>query len=56
LGEVFRAHDTRLRRDIAIKVLPDSLAHDRERLARLRREAELLAALNHPNIAAVYGL
>ncbi len=56
MGEVWRAHDTRLRRDVAIKALPESLAADPERLARLEREARLLAALNHPNIAAIYGL
>jgi len=56
MGEVYRAHDTRLRRDVAIKALPESLSRDPERLARLEREARLLAALNHPNIAAIYGL
>src|SRR5262245_55649443 len=56
MGEVYRARDTRLKREIAIKVLPDRFARDADRLARFRREAELLAALNHPNIAAVYGL
>jgi hypothetical protein len=56
MGEVYRARDTRLRREVAIKVLPASLATDPERLARLEREARLLAALNHPNIAAIYGL
>ena len=55
MGEVYRARDTRLQRDVAIKVLPDILAADPERLARLTREAQLLAALNHPNIAAIYG-
>ena len=55
MGEVYRARDTKLNRDVAIKVLPDSLAHDAERLARFQREAHLLAALNHPNIAAIYG-
>jgi eukaryotic-like serine/threonine-protein kinase len=56
MGEVYRARDTRLKRDVAIKVLPDAFAHDPDRLARFQREAELLATLNHPNIAAVYGL
>jgi serine/threonine protein kinase len=56
MGEVYRARDTRLRRDVAIKVLPDAFLHDPERLARLKREAEALAALNHPNIAGIYGL
>ena len=56
MGEVYRAHDTRLRRDVAIKALPADLAGDPERLTRLEREARLLAALNHPNIAAIYGL
>lgn len=56
MGEVWRARDTRLQRDVAIKVLPRHLANDPERLARLGREARLLAALNHPNVAAIYGL
>ncbi len=56
MGEVYRAHDTRLGRDVAIKLLPDALASDAERLARFEREAKVLAALNHPNIAAIYGL
>jgi len=56
MGEVYRAHDTKLGRDVALKVLPDSLAHDAERLARFEREAQLLAALNHPNIAQIYGV
>ncbi len=55
-GEVYRATDTKLKRQVALKVLPDTLAGDPERLARFRREAELLAALNHPHIAAIYGL
>ena len=56
MGEVYRAHDTRLARDVAIKVLPRELANDPERLARFDREARILAALNHPNIAVIYGL
>jgi eukaryotic-like serine/threonine-protein kinase len=56
MGEVYRARDTHLRREVAIKVLPEALSHDADRLARFQREAELLASLNHPNIAAIYGL
>ncbi|HUD71178.1 MAG TPA: protein kinase [Dongiaceae bacterium] len=56
MGEVWRARDTRLQRDVAIKVLPDLLAEEPERLARLTREAQTLAALNHPNIAHIHGL
>jgi eukaryotic-like serine/threonine-protein kinase len=56
MGEVFRARDTKLNRDVALKVLPDSFATDVERLARFKREAQLLAALNHTNIGAIYGL
>jgi len=55
-GEVFRAQDTKLNRDVAIKVLPSAFAHDSERVAQFRREAQVLASLNHPNIAAVHGL
>jgi hypothetical protein len=55
MGEVYRAHDGRLRRDVAIKVLPALLANDRDRLARFEREAQTLAALSHPHIAAVFG-
>ena len=55
MGEVYRATDTKLGRDVAIKVLPAELAQDAERLARFEREAKLLASLNHPNIAHVYG-
>ena len=56
MGEVYRATDTNLKRQVAIKVLPAALASDVERLARFQREAEVLALLNHPNIAAIYGL
>jgi serine/threonine protein kinase len=56
MGEVYRARDTRLNREVAIKVLPESFLTDRERLARFEREAQVLAALNHPNIAVIYGL
>jgi serine/threonine protein kinase len=56
MGEVYRAKDTKLERDVAIKVLPDAMAQDRERLARFEREARVLASLNHPNIAQIYGL
>src|SRR5712692_556474 len=56
MGEVYRARDTRLGRDVAIKILPDAFAHDPERLARFRREAQVLAALNHPHIGGIYGL
>jgi serine/threonine protein kinase len=56
MGEAYRARDTQLKREVAIKVLPDAFAQDADRLARFQREAELLATLNHPNIAAVYGL
>jgi len=56
MGEVYRAHDSRLNREVAIKVLPETLATDAERLARFTREAQTLAALNHPNIATIYGV
>lgn len=56
MGEVYRARDTRLNREVAIKVLPETLLTDRDRLARFEREAQVLAALNHPNIAVIYGL
>src|SRR4249919_3475131 len=56
MGEVYRATDSNLKRAVAIKVLPASMACDADRLARFQREAEVLAALNHPNIAAIYGL
>jgi serine/threonine-protein kinase len=56
MGEVYRARDSKLKREVALKVLPADVANDRERLARFQREAEVLAALNHPHIAHVYGL
>ncbi len=56
MGEVYRARDTSLKREVALKVLPEEVSRDPDRQARFQREAELLAALNHPNIAAVYGL
>ena len=56
MGEVYRARDTRLNRDVALKVLPPAFANDPERMARFQREAQMLALLNHSNIAAIYGL
>jgi len=56
MGEVYRAHDTKLARDVAIKVLPANFVNDPERLSRFQREARMLAALNHANIATIYGL
>src|SRR6266852_5408689 len=56
MGEVYRARDSKLGRDIALKILPDQFANDPERVARFQREAQLLASLNHPHIAAIYGL
>src|SRR5437899_584944 len=56
MGEVYRARDTRLNRDVAIKVLPDLFAFDPERLARFTREAQTLASLNHPNIGQIFGI
>jgi Tol biopolymer transport system component len=56
MGEVYRARDTNLKRDVALKALPSALANDADRLARFQREAEVLASLNHPNIAQIYGL
>ncbi len=56
MGEVYKARDTKLDRDVALKILPDAFVNDPERLARFQREAKVLASLNHPNIAAIYGL
>src|SRR6266852_3522461 len=56
MGEVYQAHDTKLRRDVALKILPDTFAADPERLARFQREAQVLASLNHPHIGGIYGL
>ncbi len=56
MGEVYRASDTRLQRDVALKILPQAFARDAERMARFEREAQVLASLNHPNIAAIHGL
>ena len=56
MGEVYRARDTRLDRDVAIKVLPAAFTSDPDRLARFEREAKTLAALNHPHVAQIYGL
>src|ERR1700691_3762746 len=56
MGEVYRARDTTLGRDVALKILPDAFASDPDRLARFTREAQTLAALNHPNIAHIHGL
>jgi len=55
MGEVYRARDAKLNREVALKVLPDSVGGDPERLARFRREAQVLASLNHPNIGHIYG-
>src|SRR5438132_3992742 len=56
MGEVWRATDTKLNRDVAIKILPEAFAQDADRMARFQREAQVLASLNHPNIAAIYGV
>ena len=56
MGEVYRARDTTLNRDVALKILPDAFAHDPDRVARFKREAQVLAALSHPHIAAIHGL
>ena len=56
MGEVYRARDSKLNRDVALKILPELFALDPDRLARFKREAQVLASLNHPNIAAIYGV
>jgi serine/threonine protein kinase len=56
MGEVYRAHDSKLGRDVAVKVLPEAFATNAERMARFQREARVLASLSHPNIASIYGL
>src|SRR5437870_769004 len=56
MGEVYRARDTKLKREVAIKILPEEFSRDPDRVARFQREAEVLASLNHPNIAAIYDL
>src|ERR1700693_350566 len=56
MGEVYRARDTKLRRDVALKVLPEAFSKDVVRMARFEREAQVLASLNHPHIAAIYGV
>src|SRR5580658_5501996 len=56
MGEVYRGRDTKLKRDVALKVSPEAFARDPERMARFQREAEVLASLNHPNIAHIYGV
>jgi serine/threonine protein kinase len=56
MGEVYRARDTKLNRDVALKILPQAFVLDADRLARFKREAQVLASLYHPNIAAIYGL
>src|SRR5882762_1422711 len=56
MGEVYRARDTKLKREVAIKILPDKFSSDPERVSRFQREAEVLASLNHPNIAAIHNL
>ncbi len=56
MGQVYQATDTKLKRQVAIKILPEAFSADPERLARFQREAEVLASLNHPNIAAIHGL
>src|SRR5271166_6810155 len=56
MGEVYRARDTKLCRDVALKILPEAFAHDADRMARFQREAQVLASLNQPNIATIYAV
>ena len=56
MGEVYRARDTKLNRDVALRILPEAFAHDPDRMARFEREAQVLASLNHPNVAAIYSV
>ncbi len=56
MGQVYRARDTQLNRDVELKILPDAFVNDPERLARFQREAKVLASLNHPNIGHIYGV
>jgi serine/threonine-protein kinase len=56
MGEVYRARDSKLGRDVALKILPDTFSRDADRIARFKREAQVLASLNHSNIGAIYGL
>ena len=56
MGEVYRARDTKLKREVAIKILPEEFSRDQDRVSRFQREAEVLASLNHPNIAAIHDL
>src|SRR3954447_12483358 len=56
MGEVYRARDTRLNRDVALKILPETFVQDPDRVARFKREAQVLASLNHPNIGGIYGI
>ncbi len=56
MGEVYQATDTKLNREVALKILPEQFAQDHDRMSRFKREAQVLASLNHPNIAAIYGL
>jgi serine/threonine-protein kinase len=55
MGEVYRARDCKLNREVAVKILPDAFTHGADRLTRFKREAQMLASLNHPNIGAIYG-